>query len=76
MCEKKNKKNVYMYFWVISQQLKRKKKNAQKAQQKRIWATAQLYCGKKKLYCNLAIVLQERGLEKKNVLELYCKRRV
>ena len=68
------KKNVYMYFWVIFQQLK--KKFAQKVQQKRIWATAQLYCEKKNLYCNLAIVLQERGLEKKIVLELYCKRRV
>ena len=53
-------------------------------QQKRIWATAQLYCEKKKNYCNLAIVLQERGLEKKIVLQekgvvglgLYCNRKI
>ena len=39
-----------------------KKKNyAQKVQHKRIWATAQLYCEKKKLYCNLGFVLQEEG---------------
>ena len=30
-------------------------------QQKRIWATTQLYCEKKKLYCNLGFVLQEEG---------------
>ena len=74
MCEKKN---VYMYFLVIFQQLKRKKKSAQKVQQKRIWATAQLYWKKKKIVlqsCNciarerarkkkcIAIVLQEKGV--------------
>ena len=75
MCEKKN---VYMYFFfflVIFQQLK--KKSAQKVQQKRIWATAQLSCEKKKIvYCNLAIVMQERGLKKNIVLQytiLYCR---
>ena len=60
MCEKKN---VYMYFYfflVIFQQLK-KKKSTQKVQQKRIWATAQLSCKKKK---NLCIA----------TLQLYCKR--
>ena len=30
-------------------------------QHKRIWATAQLYCEKKKLYCHLGFVLQEEG---------------
>ena len=47
------KKNVYMYFWVIFQQLK-KKYMLKKVQHKRIWATAQLYCEKKivlELYC-------------------------
>ena len=46
------------------------KKNA-----KRNWATAQLSCenfffciATLQLYCNLAIVLQERGLEKKNCI--------
>ena len=46
---------------------KKRKKNAE-----RNWVTAQLYCEKKKLYCNLAIVLQERGLEKKIVLQPGC----
>ena len=75
MCEKKKKKMYICIFGRFSNSLK-EKKSAQKVQQKRIWATAQLYCEKKKLYCNLAIVLQERELEKKIVLELYCKKRV
>ena len=35
------------------------------------WATAQLYCEKKKLYCNTVFVLQRRKL---GGLKLYCKR--
>ena len=87
MCEKKY---VYMYFWVIFQQLK--KKSTQKVQQKRIWATAQLYCEKKKFVlqpCNciarerarkkncIGIVLQEKGAVGLVCIareELYCKR--
>ena len=42
--------------------MKKKKTNsAKQVQQKRIWATAQLYCEKKNLYCNLGFVLQEEG---------------
>ena len=74
MCEKKN---VYMYFWVILQQLKRKtkKKYAQKVQQKQIWATAQLYCEKKKFVlqpweCSwLGFVLQEKACKVRIVLQ-------
>ena len=54
------KKNVYMYFWVIFQQFKRKKKSAQEVQE-RIWATTQLYC-EIFFFCIATFVL-------------YCKRR-
>ena len=60
------KKNVYMYFFlVIFQQLKRKKNYAQKVQQKRIWATAQLYCEKIIffLYFNLGFCIAREGFE-------------
>ena len=43
-----------------------KKKISEKKNAERNWAIAQLSCEKKKkLYCNLAIVLQDRRLEKK-----------
>ena len=66
---------MYNFFYVpIAGTNEKKKKNLCRIG----WATAQLYCEFFIffLYCNLAIVLQERGLEKKNVLQytiLYCR---
>ena len=57
-----------MYFWVIFQQLK-KKYMLKKCSRNRFGLLPNCI-GKKKLYCNLAIVLQERGLEKKNCIAI------
>ena len=60
MCEKK--KMYICIFWVIFQQLKRKKKILLNKRSRNGWATAQLYCEKKK-FCIAT-------------LGLYCKRRL
>ena len=65
MCEKK--KYVYMYFWAFSKIIGKKKRKKNLVQE-RIWATAQLYCEKKKLYCNLGFVLHEKGLNGRNYI--------
>ena len=56
-------------FQDIGVQLKKKKKV-----QNGIGLLPNCIVKKKKMYCNLAIVLQERGLES-FLLQLYCKRR-
>ena len=81
------KKNVYMYFWVIFQQLKRKKNMLKKCSRNGFELLPNCILKKKNLYCNLAIVLQERGVKKNCIaivlqekgvvgFGLYCNRKI
>ena len=62
------RKKICIYVFLGIFQNNREKKKKKNFVQERIWATAQLYCEKKKLYCNLGFVLHEKGLNGRNYI--------
>ena len=60
---------IYIFFCVYNGIIEKKNINEKKMQQKRILATAQLYCEKKKIcIAILGFVLQEKGLSGRNCI--------